>query len=31
MSYDLPEKVYYDTMLKDTIGDIGMKVLYFKK
>ena len=30
-SYDLPEKVYYDTMLKDTIGDAGMKELYFKK
>lgn len=31
VSYDLPEKVHYDTMLKDTIGDAGMKVLYFKK
>jgi NAD(P)-dependent dehydrogenase (short-subunit alcohol dehydrogenase family) len=31
VSYDLPEKVFYDTMLKDTIGDAGMKVLYFKK
>jgi NAD(P)-dependent dehydrogenase (short-subunit alcohol dehydrogenase family) len=30
-SYDLPEKVYYDTMLKDTIGDAGMKILYFNK
>ena len=29
--YDLPDKVYYDTMLKDTIGDAGMKVLYFKR
>jgi NAD(P)-dependent dehydrogenase (short-subunit alcohol dehydrogenase family) len=31
VSYDLPEKVYYDTMLKDTIGDAGMKLLRFKK
>jgi NAD(P)-dependent dehydrogenase (short-subunit alcohol dehydrogenase family) len=31
VSYDLPEKVHYDTMLKDTIGDTGMKVLYFKR
>jgi len=31
VSYDLPEKVHYDTMLKDSIGDTGMKVLYFKK
>jgi NAD(P)-dependent dehydrogenase (short-subunit alcohol dehydrogenase family) len=31
VSYDLPEKVHYDTMLKDTIGDAGMKVMYFKK
>lgn len=28
-SYDLPEKVYYDTMLKDTIGDAGQKIRYF--
>jgi NAD(P)-dependent dehydrogenase (short-subunit alcohol dehydrogenase family) len=28
--YDLPEKVYYDTMLKDTIGDAGQKIHYFK-
>jgi len=28
--YDLPEKIYYDTMLKDTIGDAGMKIHYFK-
>ncbi len=27
--YELPEKVYYDTMLKDTIGDEGMKIRYF--
>ena len=27
--YDLPEKVYYDTMLKDTIGDAGQKIHYF--
>jgi NAD(P)-dependent dehydrogenase (short-subunit alcohol dehydrogenase family) len=27
--YDLPEKVYYDTMLKDKIGDAGQKVHYF--
>ena len=29
--YDLPEKVHYDTMLKDTIGDAGQKVHYFNK
>ena len=29
VSYDLPEKVYYDTMLKDKIGDAGQKILYF--
>ena len=29
--YAMPDKVYYDTMLKDTIGDAGQKVLYFKK
>ena len=29
--YDLPERVYYDTMLKDTIGDAGQKILYFNK
>ena len=29
MSYDLPEKVYYDTMLKDKIGDAGQKIRYF--
>lgn len=27
--YDLPEKVYYDTMLKDKIGDAGQKILHF--
>ena len=31
VSYKLPEKVYYDTMLKDTIGDAGMKILYFDR
>ena len=31
VSYELPEKVYYDTMLKDTIGDAGMKILYFDR
>jgi len=31
VSFDLPEKVYYDTMLKDTIGDAGQKVHYFNK
>jgi NAD(P)-dependent dehydrogenase (short-subunit alcohol dehydrogenase family) len=30
-SYDLPEKVYYDTMLKDKIGDAGQKILYFAR
>ena len=30
-SYDFPEKVAYDTMLKDTIGDAGQKYYYFKK
>ncbi|MHA1938581.1 MAG: SDR family NAD(P)-dependent oxidoreductase [Candidatus Thorarchaeota archaeon] len=30
-SYDLPEMVYYDTMLKDTIGDAGQKIRYFPK
>ena len=29
--YDLPDMVYYDTMLKDTIGDAGMKIRYFRK
>ena len=29
--YDLPEKVSYDTMLKDSIGDAGMKVMYFRE
>ena len=29
--YDLPERVYHDTMLKDTIGDAGQKILYFDK
>jgi NAD(P)-dependent dehydrogenase (short-subunit alcohol dehydrogenase family) len=28
--YDLPDMVYYDTMLKDTIGDDGMKIHYFR-
>lgn len=28
--YDLPEKVNYDTMLKDTIGDAGQKTYYFR-
>ena len=28
--YDFPEKVAYDTMLKDTIGDAGQKYYYFK-
>jgi NAD(P)-dependent dehydrogenase (short-subunit alcohol dehydrogenase family) len=31
VSYDLPDRVYYDTMLKDTIGDAGMKIRYFRK
>jgi NAD(P)-dependent dehydrogenase (short-subunit alcohol dehydrogenase family) len=31
VSFDLPEKVYYDTMLKDKIGDAGQKVHYFNK
>lgn len=31
VSFDLPEKVYFDTMLKDTIGDAGQKVYYFNK
>ena len=31
VSFDLPEKVYYDTMLKDTIGDAGQKIHYFNK
>ena len=31
VSFDLPEKVYFDTMLKDTIGDAGQKVHYFNK
>ena len=31
VSYDLPDKVHYDTMLKDKIGDAGMKVMHFKK
>ena len=29
--YDIPEKVAYDTMLKDTIGDAGQKIRYFNK
>ena len=29
--FDLPEKVYYDTMLKDSVGDAGMKVMYFRE
>jgi NAD(P)-dependent dehydrogenase (short-subunit alcohol dehydrogenase family) len=29
--YDFPEKVAYDTMLKDTLGDAGQKYYYFKK
>ena len=29
--YDIPEKLYYDTMLKDTIGDAGQKIHYFKR
>ena len=28
--YDIPEKVNYDTMLKDTIGDAGQKTYYFR-
>ena len=28
--YDLPEKVNYDTMLKDTVGDAGQKTYYFR-
>jgi len=28
--YDLPEKVNYDTMLKDTIGDAGQKTYHFR-
>ena len=28
--YDIPEKINYDTMLKDTVGDAGMKIHYFK-
>ena len=31
VSFDLPEKVHYDTMLKDTIGDAGQKVHYFNR
>jgi NAD(P)-dependent dehydrogenase (short-subunit alcohol dehydrogenase family) len=31
VSYELPEMVYYDTMLKDTIGDAGQKIRYFHK
>ncbi len=31
VSFDLPDKIYYDTMLKDKIGDAGQKVHYFKK
>jgi hypothetical protein len=31
VSFDLPEKVYYDTMLKDKIGNAGQKVHYFNK
>jgi NAD(P)-dependent dehydrogenase (short-subunit alcohol dehydrogenase family) len=30
VSYDLPDMVYYDTMLKDTIGDAGMKIRYLR-
>jgi short-subunit dehydrogenase len=29
--YDLPDQVQYDTMLKDKIGDLGMKTHYFDK
>jgi NAD(P)-dependent dehydrogenase (short-subunit alcohol dehydrogenase family) len=29
--YDFPEKVAYDTMLKDSIGDAGQKYYFFKK
>lgn len=28
--YDFPDKVYYDTMLKDTIGDAGQKSYSFR-
>ena len=28
--YELPEKLNYDTMLKDTIGDAGQKTHYFR-
>ena len=28
--YDLPEKVNYDTMLKDKVGDAGQKTYYFR-
>lgn len=31
VSYEIPKMVYYDTMLKDTIGDAGQKIRYFKK
>ena len=29
--FDLPDEVQYDTMLKDTIGDLGMKTHIFNK
>jgi NAD(P)-dependent dehydrogenase (short-subunit alcohol dehydrogenase family) len=29
--FELPDKVWYDTMLKDTIGDLGMKIHHFNK
>jgi NAD(P)-dependent dehydrogenase (short-subunit alcohol dehydrogenase family) len=29
--FDLPDEVQYDTMLKDTIGDLGMKIHHFNK
>jgi NAD(P)-dependent dehydrogenase (short-subunit alcohol dehydrogenase family) len=29
--FDLPDEVLYDTMLKDTIGDLGMKIHHFNK
>ena len=31
VSFDLPDKIRYDSMLKDKIGDLGQEIHYFKK